>query len=364
MTSKRILRYVGNHPFLFLASLVLAAIFFLGGMLIILGSGSEPPAAAITVAPTVTDTSPVVIQAPTGTPPPTELVTPTTTITSTPEETVTNQPEAPSPTVEETATYSENPLVIHFIDVGQGDAILVESPDGQASLIDGGSKDSEVVAYLWEEGVEQIDLMVATHPHEDHVGGLTQVLEAFPVTRVVTNGQMHTTSTYEHFLDAILNSGAEYSEVQRGDVIELGDLEFYVLNPGGTLVGDDLNENSVVLRLEYGSTTFLFMGDAGNEAEAGMLAAGVSLKADILKVGHHGSCSATSLPFLQVVRPEVGIYFAGIDNQYGHPCAETVSRLGQEGVWVLGTDVNGSLVVTVTMDGYHITNADGQEITR
>jgi competence protein ComEC len=255
------------------------------------------------------------------------------------------------------------PLIVTFIDVGQGDSILIMLPEGLTMLIDGGSANTGVVAYLREKGVKKIDLMVATHPHDDHIGGLIQVLEAMPVDKVVTNGQAHTTATYEHFLDAILNSGAEYSEVQRGDTIALGELEFSVLSPGGIL-GDYLNDNSLVLRLTYGQTTFLFMGDAEINAQNSMLAAGLPVKADILKVAHHGSCTALNRSFLDAVQPEVGIYSAGRNNQYDLPCVATIYALDQRGVLVLGTDINGSIIVTVTEDGYRITNDAGEDLRR
>jgi competence protein ComEC len=367
-------KYISNHPFIFLFSLLLVASCCAGGLLAVAQAGRVPiqetakaPALATETAsvslPTVTGSTPsgeVVI--PTATPS-VEVVLPTVTHTPTPEKTSTSQLVTPSPTIETTIPRSTEPLVIHFINVGQGDAILVVSPEGLTALIDGGSTNTGVMDYMRGQGVGRIDLMVATHPHEDHIGGLIQVLEAIPVARVVTNGQPHTTAAYEHFLDAILNSQAEYSEVRRGDTIALGELELSVLNPSGTM-WDDLNEDSIVLRLVYGLTTFLLMGDAGMNAESSMLTAGLPLKADILKVGHHGSCSATSTPFLQAVQPEVGIYSAGINNQYGHPCAGTINALNQYGVLVLGTDVNGSIIVTVTEDGYRITNTAGEDLGR
>jgi competence protein ComEC len=356
-------KYISNHPFIFLISLVLVASCCAGGLLAVAQAGSVPVQETAKAPALATKTASVFLPTVTGSTPSGALVIPTATHTSITEKKSTSQPVMPSPTIETTIPRSTEPLVIHFINVGQGDAILIVSPEGLTALIDGGSANTGVVAYLRGQGVERIDLMVATHPHEDHIGGLIQVLEAMQVARVVTNGQPHTTATYEHFLDAILNSKAEYSEVRRGDTIALGEMAFSVLNPGGIL-WDDLNENSIVLRLVYGQTTFLLMGDAGKEAEASMVAEGVPLKADILKVGHHGSCSATSLSFLQAVQPEVGIYSAGINNQYGHPCAETINTLTQRGVLVLGTDVNGSIIVTVTEDGYRITNTAGEDLGR
>jgi len=356
-------KYISNHPFIFLISLVLVASCCAGGLLAVAHVGSVPVQETAKAPALATKTASVFLPTVTGSTPSGEVVIPTATDTSITEKTSTSQPVMPSPTIETTIPRSTEPLVIHFINVGQGDAILIVSPEGLTALIDGGSTNTGVMAYLWGQGVGRIDLIVATHPHEDHIGGLIQVLEAIPVARVVTNGQPHTTVTYEHFLDAILSSQSEYYEVRRGDTVALGELTFSVLNPGGNL-GDDLNENSIVLRLVYGQTTLLFMGDAGKAAESSILAAGLPLKADILKVGHHGSCSATSPPFLQAVQPEVGIYSAGINNQYGHPCAGTINALNQYGVLVLGTDINGSIIVTITEDGYRITNTAGEDLGR
>ena len=295
-----------------------------------------------------------------------ELTCPPQTVSTTtpiipPTITAVGLPPAAFPTIKPKPLIPTSQLLVHFIDVGQGDAILIVTPEALTILIDGGSANTGVVDYLRGQGVERINLMVATHPNEDHLGGLVQVLAAMPVGRVITNGQPHTTATYEHFLDAVLASDAEYSEVQRGATLTLGKLNLSVLNPGDSL-GDDLNENSVVLRLEYGQTAFLFMGDAGSAAESSMLAAGLPLKANILKVGHHASCDSLNDKFLEAVRPQVGIYTAGVNNQHRYPCQDTVDVLHRYGASVLGTDVNGSIIVTVTESGYLITNSAGVEL--
>lgn len=356
-------KYFSKHPIIFLISFGLVVCCCLGGILTVAQLERVPIEATVTATEPATATVVVILEETSGATPSVEIIIPTASNTGIPENTATSQPATPSPTVEGIDTQSTNRLVVHVIDVGHGDAILVVSPEGLTALIDGGSADPGVVDYLWGQGVEGIDLMIATHPHEDHIGGLIQVLEEMPVARVVTNGQPHSPGTYEDFLDAILGSAAEYSEAQRGDTIALGEMEFSVLNPGENL-GGDLNENSMVLRLVYGQTTMLFMGDAGMEAEASMMAAGLNLKADILKVGHHGSCSGTSPSFLQAVQPEVGIYTAGVDKQDGLPCAETIYVLNQREIFVLGTDVNGSIIITVTGDGYRITDAAGKVLKR
>ena len=259
-------------------------------------------------------------------------------------------------TVFPTEVQSNGSLIVSFIDVGQGDAILIRSPEGLSGLIDGGEADSGIVQYLQSQGVQNLDLVVATHPHSDHIGGLIAVINTFPTARVVTNGEMHTTATYENFLDAIAASQAEYIEVVRGNTLNLGSLSFAVLNPGNIVEGD-LNRNSIVLRMTYGNTTFLFMSDANNDTEAEMIAAGLPLSADILKVGHHGSSTSTSAALIAVVHPAVAVYSAGKGNSYGHPSADTLGRLGGAGVNVLGTDVNGTIDFLVVGDGYSVQTA-------
>ena len=279
MLDGKLSKYTSNHPFIFLISPLLVVSCCPGVFLAVTRAVKMPDEQ--TTAATATVTSTTSIQA-TITFQSTDTVSelrptdnraapfekdfnPTTTNTVGPEQIATSQFATASPTVTAAIASSTKPLMVHFINVGQGDSILIVSPDGQTTLIDGGSANTGVLAYLKEQGVKQIDLMVATHPHEDHIGGLVQVLEALPVARVITNGIPATTSVYEHFLDAILSSKAKYSEVKRGDTITLGELNFSVLNPGENL-GDDLNESSILLRLVYDRTTILFMGDAGEVA--------------------------------------------------------------------------------------------------
>ena len=153
----------------------------------------------------------------------TETLAPQTTNTPT------QQPTSTS--TQESTPGITQPLQVHYIDVGQGDAILIIAPDGQTMLIDGGETNTGIVQYLQSKGIQHLNLVVATHPHSDHIGGLVQVLNAIPVDKVITNGQSHTTSVYENFLDAIASAKAEYVEVKRGDTITLGSLVFNVLNP-------------------------------------------------------------------------------------------------------------------------------------
>ena len=343
---------------------------------IALATDAVQPANTPTTTPTSTPTpteANTPTSTPTSTPTPTEANTPTSTPTSTPTPTEANTPTSTvvqsksfipmvntdkSISVETAESISNtNPLQVHFIDVGQGDSILILGPEGETILIDGGEEGSGAFQYLQSKRIDHINLVVATHPHSDHIGGVIDVLNTIPVDKVVTNGQMHTTSIYEQFLDAITSSEAEYVEVVRGDTITVGSLVFDVLNPG-TDQGDDLNNSSVVLRLVYGNSSFLFTGDAGVEAEEEMLSSGLSLSADILKVGHHGSRYSSSPGFLSKVQPKIAVYSAGVGNDYGHPHAETLAALTSVGAEIYGTDVNGTVIITADGSRYSVETAN------
>lgn len=245
-------------------------------------------------------------------------------------------------------------MEVDFIDVGQGDAILIQSSDGMTVVIDGGEQGSGELSYLQSKHVGHVDLMVATHPHSDHIGGLVDVLGSIPVTKVVTNGQPNTTGVYEKFLDGIANAKAEYIEAKRGDTLQAGSLSFQVLSPVSAASGD-INNNSLVVRLVVGKVVFLFTGDAQTDAETSMVAANLPLNADILKVGHHGSRTSSSLAFLNQVKPAVAVYMAGVNNSYGHRHPETIASLKTVGAQIYGTDINGTVSVTTDGNTYQIT---------
>ena len=284
--------------------------------------------------------------------------TTTTTTEATPTtEVVTSSTETASATVpDQVATGGE----VHIINVGQGDSILVRTADNKVALIDGGESGSGALAYLKANGIDHVDLMIATHAHADHIGGLTDVLKAIPVAEVVTNGEPNSTATYEHFLDAIDSAKAVYREAKRGDKLQLGSLTFDVLSPENPGSGDDLNAGSLVLRLAMGNVSFLLAGDATQAAEASILQAGENVQAQVLKVGHHGSSSASSADFLAAVRPEVAIYCCGAGNDYGHPHAETLAALDDIGALVYGTDVNGTVVIESDGTDYQVAAEEGQ----
>jgi competence protein ComEC len=247
-------------------------------------------------------------------------------------------------------------LRVHFIDVGQGDSILIQAPSGATMLIDGGYGGSGALAYLQAQGVTKIDVMVASHPHADHIGGLVDVLRAMPVGAVWTSGASHTTGVFEQFLDAIADAKAPYHEAKHGDVILLDDLRFEVLHSDPA--AGDLNDSSVVLHLVDGKVSFLFTGDAERSAEQAMLREEKDrLASTILKVGHHGSYTSSSPEFLAAVRPAIAVYSAGAHNSYGHPHASTIQNLTRVGATIYGTAKDGTVVISTDGTTYTVTTA-------
>lgn len=244
-------------------------------------------------------------------------------------------------------------LQVHFIDVGQGDSILIQTPGGTTALIDGGYNNGQALAYLRAQRIARIDVLIASHPHADHIGGLVEVLHALPVGVVWTSGATHTTGIFEQFLDAIDQAKVPYREARTGDTIRLGELELAVLRSDPDAA--ELNDSSLVLRLEHGAVSFLFTGDAEQLSETALLRTSrAQLAATVLKVGHHGSSTSSSPDFLAAVAPEVAIYSAGIDNEYGHPHPQTIQALDAVRARVYGTPTHGTLLVQTDGQRYEV----------
>lgn len=238
-------------------------------------------------------------------------------------------------------------LVIHFIDVGQGDSELIQY-NGKNILVDAGDAAAGpgLVSYLQRQGVYDIDLLVATHPHSDHIGGMQDIFKNFNVTRVIDAGMPHTTTTYRKFLETIDTKNIPYTTVKRGDLIRPDpDLTLLVLNAPGGGADQDLNEGSIVLLVSYGEMNVLLEGDAGNAGENSMLMSGLPLESQVLKVAHHGSPYGSGTEFIARVRPQAAVISCGADNPYNYPGKNTLERLNNSGALVFRTDTDGSIVI-------------------
>ena len=238
-------------------------------------------------------------------------------------------------------------VAVHFIDVGQGDSELIQY-NGTTILIDAGEADEGpgLVTYLKNQGVRNIDLLIATHPHSDHIGGMQDVLKNFEVQRVIDSGMPYTTTTYQKFLETIDRKNIPYSTVQRGDSFSPAPgLTMLVLSAPDGSKDQDPNDRSIVLRASIGRVNILFEGDAGITTEESMINSGLPLESQVLKVAHHGSPHGTGSAFLERVRPEAVIISVGAGNPYNHPADDTLRRLEDSGALIFQTDTDGSTVV-------------------
>ncbi len=240
---------------------------------------------------------------------------------------------------------------IHFIDVGQADAALVEC-DGHYMLIDGGNKaDSNVIySVLKNAAVPYLDIIVGTHAHEDHIGGLPGALNYTTADLILCPVTSYDSDAFEDFAKYAEKSGNGIVVPSAGTTYSLGSATVTIL---GLNAGSDTNDSSIVLRIDYGANSFLFTGDAEREAEQAILGSGVNLDTTVLKVGHHGSDSSTTYPFLREIMPKYAVISVGEDNSYGHPTEDTLSRLRDADVTVFRTDMQGDIYCT----------SDGQTVT-
>ena len=241
------------------------------------------------------------------------------------------------PNPSSTAASVDAPFEMHFIDVGQALSVLVEC-DGQFMLYDGGNVDdgSLVVSYLQKQGVEELQYVFCSHAHEDHVGGLAAALAYFPADHVYSPVTQADTKCFRDFVKYTQQQGLQVEVPAVGTTWPLGSASVTMLGPVAQY--SDTNDTSIVLRIDYGSTSFLLTGDMEKTAESDLVASGANLKADVLQVGHHGSSTSTGYAFLNAVLPEMGIISCGVNNKYGHPHEETLSILRDAGVDVYPTD--------------------------
>ncbi len=252
---------------------------------------------------------------------------------------------------------------VDVLDIGQGDAILIRSPAGKTVLIDAADRGVDVVGQLKREGVSRLDLVVASHPHADHIGSMQTVIEAFTVGTYVDSGLPHTTQTYATLMAAIEAKGVAYRSALVGQSFKLDDGGVLdVLFPAGIPLKDtrsDLNSNSVVLRLSHGEDCFLFMGDAEEPTERALLDAGLD-SCDVLKVAHHGSNHSSTPAFLAAVKPRYAAISVGAGNRYNHPGTETLERLTHSGATLFRTDRDGQITFYSDGKDIRVVSAHGQ----
>lgn len=243
-------------------------------------------------------------------------------------------------------------LEVHFIDVGQADCALVIC-DGRYMLIDGGNaEDSDLVyAYLERHGAGHLDCMVASHAHEDHIGGLSGALNYAEVDTALCPVRSYGSKVFQNMVKYLEKQGKSITVPQPGDSFDLGSARVEILGPVREY--DDTNNTSIVLRIDYGETSFLFTGDMETEAENDLIDSGANLSATVLKAGHHGSDTSTGYRFLREVMPEYVVISVGEGNSYGHPSQEVLSRFRDAGTEVYRTD----------MQGHIIAESDGKTVT-
>lgn len=259
-----------------------------------------------------------------------------------PQETISLSEEVENP---KNTSQASSQVTVQFLDVGQGDSIFIQAGN-ETMLIDAANnKDGKsIVAYLKNQGITKIDYLVGTHPDADHIGGLDNVIRSFEIGTIYMPKKKSTTKTFEDVLLAIKEKGLKIKAPSPGDTFTMGEATFTVIAPNDMY--EDNNNNSIVLTMQHGKNRFIFLGDAELDSEEDILQKTWDISATVMKVGHHGSHSSTSKAFLEAINPKYAVISCGVDNKYGHPHKETMTRLKQYDVEVYQTDMQQTIQFT------------------
>jgi competence protein ComEC len=249
-----------------------------------------------------------------------------------------------------------NIMFVHYIDVGQGDSILIQV-NNKNLLIDSGPKSDEkkLSNYLSSLHLAKLDYIIATHPHDDHIGNMAEVIKKYDVSKFYAPKVESTTKTFEKMVDALKDKNLKINVIKKGtNSIDLGEnTKVTVFSPSKDSY-EDLNNYSPVIKIEYGNTSFLFTGDAQADVEKDILSANEDIRADVLKIGHHGSSTSTSMNFLSKVNPSISVISVGKDNIYNHPNENTIKHLNEKNITIYRTDQDGTILLC----------SDGSKITK
>lgn len=242
-------------------------------------------------------------------------------------------------------------MKVHYINVGQADSTLIQI-DGKNILIDAGNNDNLAYNYLKAQGISKLDYVIATHPHADHIGGMANIINDFTVGKFYAPKETTTTTVFENLVKSLQSKGLKITVPTPGENIYIGNAVLTFLAPNNSTY-EDLNNYSIVTRIKYGNTSFIFEGDAEDISENEILAKQLDISANVIKIGHHGSSSSTTKAYLDKVNPQYAVISVGANNDYGHPNKDILNRLTAKNIKVFRTDISGTIIA----------NSNGTSIT-